>query len=156
MAGGEGTMPDEGPEKGKGINRMETSEVDINLDEKLPENGTSFTDFALKGDKFKVDPPMTNIQATAKSAMTGDTVYNNTNKTFETKNLMKEKVKELIKEGIEKERIEKESKSSAPIMVNTNKQGDVYNQKSETNVSGELTTDHSDPTSRMISNAVMV
>ena len=41
-------------------------------------------------------------------------------------------------------------------MVNANKQGDVYNQKSETNVTGEIATEHSDPTSKMISNAVMV
>ena len=156
MSGGEGTMPDEGPEKGEGINRMDTSEVDINLDEKLPTNGKSFVDFALKGDKFKSDLPMTNIQATAKAAMTGDSTYNTTtNQEFNTKNMMKEKVKELIKEGIERERIERESKSSAPIMVNANKQGDVYNQKSETNVTGEIATEHSDPTSKMISNAVM-
>ena len=80
-----------------------------------------------------------------------------TNNKFETKNLMKEKVKELIKEGIEKERIEREIKSSgSPIMVNASKQGDVYNQKSETNVTGEIATEHSDPTSIMIRNAVMV
>jgi hypothetical protein len=138
MSGGEGTMPDEGPEKGEGINKMDTSEVDINLDEKIkPVEGTAL--------------------ATAKSAMTSDSVYNTTtNQEFNTKNMMKEKVKELIREGIERERIERESKSSAPIMVNANKQGDVYNQKSETNVTGEIATEHSDPTSKMISNAVMV
>jgi hypothetical protein len=42
-----------------------------------------------------------------------------------------------------------------PIMVNTTNQGDVYNQKSETNVSGELSTDHSDRTARAIEDAMM-
>ena len=46
-------------------------------------------------------------------------------------------------------------KTGQPIMVNTTNQGDVYNQKSETNVSGELSTDHSDRTARAIEDAMM-
>ena len=46
-------------------------------------------------------------------------------------------------------------KTGQPIMINTTNQGDVYNQKSETNVSGELSTDHSDRTSRAIEDAMM-
>jgi len=155
MSGGEGKMPEEGPEQGEGINRMETSEVDINLDEKLPENGQSFVDFALKGDKFKEDKKIQgNALATAKSAMSSDSVYKTTN-TFNTEtNMMKEKVDLLLKIQIEKMKIEKENKSAGAIMVNTTNQGDVYNQKKETNVSGELSTEHSDPTSRMINDAM--
>jgi hypothetical protein len=46
-------------------------------------------------------------------------------------------------------------KTGQPIMINTTNQGDVYNQKSETNVSGELSTDHSDRTARAIEDAMM-
>ena len=47
------------------------------------------------------------------------------------------------------------TQQGTPIMVNTTNQGDVYNQKSETNVSGELSTDHSDRTARAIEDAMM-
>jgi hypothetical protein len=42
----------------------------------------------------------------------------------------------------------------SPIVVNSTKQGDTINQKSETNVTGELTTDHAETTQKMINNAM--
>jgi len=77
-----------------------------------------------------------------------------TNNKFETNNMMREKTKELEKQSTEKERILRESKSSTPIVVNSTKQGDTINQKSETNVTGELTTDHAEATQKMINNAM--
>ena len=94
--------------------------------------------------------------AAAKAAMTTNESYITNNTVNNETNIMKEKIKELLKFQLEKLQIEKDGKSNAPIMVNTTTQGDVYNQKSETNVQGELSTEHSDPTSKMISNAVMV
>ena len=41
-----------------------------------------------------------------------------------------------------------------PIVVNSTKEGDTINQKSETNVTGELTTDHAETTQKMINNAM--
>ena len=157
MAGGEGTMPAENPDKEKktGFNRMDTSEIDVDIDgsEAIAKTERQKALLASTEDNKNAQVP---TLATAKSLMTGDSVYNVSNTFNNETNIMKEKIKELLKFQLEKLQIEKESKSSAPIMVNTNKQGDVYNQKSETNVQGELSTEHSDPTSRMISNAVMV
>jgi len=93
--------------------------------------------------------------AAAKAAMTTNESYiTNDNTVNNETNIMKEKIKELIKEGIEKERIEKEGKSSSPIMVNNSKGGDTNVNNNTTNVSGELAVEHSDPTSRLINNAI--
>jgi hypothetical protein len=157
MGGGEGTMPEENPDKEKktGFNRMETSEVDVDIDgsEAIAKKEQQKELLASTEDnKNAVQVP---TFATARKLMTSDLAYN-TNTINTDSNIMKEKMKQFDKVQIEKTQIEKESKSSAPIMVNSNTQGDVYNQKSETNVQGELSTEHTDPTSRMISNAVMV
>ena len=156
MAGGEGTMPEENPDKEKktGFNRMETSEVDIDIDgsEAIAKKEQQKELLASTEDNKSAQVP---TLATAKALMTTDLAFSTNTISTET-TVMKEKMKEFFKFQLEKMRIEKESKSSAPIMVNSNTQGDVYNQKSETNISGELTTEHTDPTSRMISNAVMV
>ena len=82
------------------------------------------------------------------------TTYNPNNTVNNETNIMKEKIKELIKEGIEKERIERENKSSAPIMVSTNKGGDTHVSNSTTNVSGEPNTDHSETTQRLLTQAI--
>ena len=157
MAGGEGTMPAENPDKEKktGFNRMDTSEIDVDIDgsEAIAKTERQKALLASTEDNKNAQVP---TLATAKSLMTGDSVYNVSNTFNNETNIMKEKIKELLKFQLEKLQIEKDGKSNAPIMVNSNTQGDVYNQKSETSISGELTTDHSDPTSRMISNAVMV
>ena len=64
--------------------------------------------------------------AAAKAAMTTNESYITNNTVNNETNIMKEKIKELIKEGIERERIIRENKSSAPIMVSTNKGGDTH------------------------------
>ena len=92
--------------------------------------------------------------AAAKSAMTTNESYITNNTVNSETNIMKEKIKELIKEGIEKERIERENKSSAPIMVSTNKGGDTHVSNSTTNVSGEPNTDHSETTQRLLTQAI--
>ena len=157
MAGGEGTMPAENPDKEKktGFNRMDTSEIDVDIDgsEAIAKTERQKALLASTEDNKNAQVP---TLATAKSLMTGDSVYNVSNTFNNETNIMKEKIKELLKFQLEKLQIEKDGKSNAPIMVNTTTQGDVYNQKSETNVQGELSTEHSDPTSKMISNAVMV
>ena len=157
MAGGEGTMPAENPDKEKktGFNRMDTSEIDVDIDgsEAIAKTERQKALLASTEDNKNAQVP---TLATAKSLMTGDSVYNVSNTFNNETNIMKEKIKELLKFQLEKLQIEKDGKSNAPIMVNSNTQGDVYNQKSETNVQGELSTEHTDPTSRMISNAVMV
>ena len=71
----------------------------------------------------------------------------------ETKS-MAEKQKLLTEKTNEKTMLEK-GKGGSPILINNNKSGDVYNQKSETNVSGELSTDHSDRTARALDDAMM-
>ena len=68
--------------------------------------------------------------------------------------MMKEKIIELMKIQLEKTQIEQESKSSAPILVNNSKGGDTNVNNNTTNVSGELAVEHSDPTSRLINNAI--
>ena len=156
MGGGEGTMPEENPDKEKktGFNRMDTSEVDIDIDgsEAIAKKEQQKELLASTEDNKSAQVP---TLATAKALMTTDLAYSTNTINTET-TVMKEKMKEFNKFQLEKMKIEKESKSSSPIMVNSNSAGDVYNQKSETNVSGELSTEHTDPTSRMISNAVMV
>jgi uncharacterized membrane protein YedE/YeeE len=62
------------------------------------------------------------------------------------------KLKELL-EGTFEQMVAKANNVS-PIVVNSTKQGDTINQKSETNVTGELTTDHAETTQKMINNAI--
>ena len=78
-----------------------------------------------------------------------------TNNKFETKNLMKEKVKELEKQSTEKERIEREIKSSgSPIMVNTNKGGDTNVSSNTSIAASEPNTDHSETTQKLLTYAI--
>ena len=92
--------------------------------------------------------------AAAKAAMTTNESYITNNTVNNETNIMKEKIKELIKEGIEKERILRENKSSVPIMVNANKGGDTNVNNSTTNVSGEPNTDHSETTQKLLTYAI--
>ena len=92
--------------------------------------------------------------AAAKAAMTTNESYITNNTVNNETNIMKEKIKELIKEGIERERIIRENKSSAPIMVSTNKGGDTHVSNSTTNVSGEPASDHSETTQKLLNSAI--
>ena len=92
--------------------------------------------------------------AAAKAAMTTNESYITNNTVNNETNIMKEKIKELIKEGIERERILRESKSNAPIMVSTNKGGDTHVSNSTTNVSGEPNTDHTETTQKLLTYAI--
>jgi len=136
MSGGEGTILAEGSEKGG-------STPEIGLD----------SEFIVPTEKIKpVEAP---TLSTAKAAMTTNESYiTNDNTVNNETNVMKEKIKELIKEGTEKERIERESKSSAPIMVSTNKGGDTHVSNSTTNVAGEPNTDHSETTQKLLTYAI--
>jgi hypothetical protein len=91
----------------------------------------------------------TAAMTTNESYITNDSTINNTT------NMMKDKVDLLTKMTTEKIKIEQESKSSAPIMVNTNKggdtkQGDTINQMSQTNISGDLEVNNQERTQRSI------
>ena len=136
MSGGEGTALAEGSEKGG-------STPEIGLD----------SEFIVPTEKIKpVEAP---TLSTAKAAMTTNESYiTNDNTVNNETNVMKEKIKELIKEGTEKERIERESKSSVPIMVSTNKGGDTHVSNSTTNVAGEPNTDHSETTQKLLTYAI--
>ena len=92
--------------------------------------------------------------AAAKAAMTTNESYITNNTVNNETNIMKEKIKELIKEGIERERIIRENKTSAPIMVNTNKGGDTNVNNNTTNVSGEPASDHSETTQKLLNSAM--
>ena len=92
--------------------------------------------------------------AAAKAAMTTNESYITNSTVNNETNIMKEKIKELTKEGIERERILRESKSNAPIMVSTNKGGDTHVSNSTTNVSGEPNTDHTETTQRLLTHAI--
>jgi len=133
MSGGEGTI----------LSEKGGSTPEIGLD----------SEFIVPTEKIKpVEAP---TLSTAKAAMTTNESYiTNDNTVNNETNVMKEKIKELIKEGTEKERIERESKSSAPIMVSTNKGGDTHVSNSTTNVAGEPNTDHSETTQKLLTYAI--
>jgi len=133
MSGGEGTI----------LSEKGGSTPEIGLD----------SEFIVPTEKIKpVEAP---TLSTAKAAMTTNESYiTNDNTVNNETNVMKEKIKELIKEGTEKERIERESKSSVPIMVSTNKGGDTHVSNSTTNVAGEPNTDHSETTQKLLTYAI--
>ena len=94
--------------------------------------------------------------AAAKAAMTTNESYITNNTVNSETNIMKEKNIQLFKEEAErvKIQIEKDAKSSTPILVNNSKGGDTNVNNNTTNVGGELAVEHSDPTSRLINNAI--
>ena len=94
--------------------------------------------------------------AAAKAAMTTNESYITNNTVNSETNIIKEKINQLFKEEAErvKIQIEKDAKSSTPILVNNSKGGDTNVNNNTTNVGGELAVEHSDPTSRLINNAI--
>ena len=136
MSGGEGEISTEGPEKQEGYAGLDESEMNIDIEKSKPVEG--------------------NVLATAKSAMTSDSVYNTTRwKTINNETtIMKEKVKELLKYEMEKMKIEKDDKSNAPIMVNNVKQGDNISQSQNTNIAGDLEVNNTEYTQRAINEAM--
>ena len=92
--------------------------------------------------------------AAAKQAMTTNEAYNTTNNTVNnTTNIMKEKIIELMKQEIEKQKIIQE-KNKAPITIANTKGGDVINQSSNTYQSGEPNSDHTETTQKILTTAL--
>lgn len=137
MSGGEGEISTEGPEKQEGTETVRHgTRMNVDIEKSKPVEG--------------------NVLATAKSAMTSDSVYNtNTIKTINNETtVMKEKVKELLKYEMEKMKIEKDGKSNAPIMVNNVKQGDNISQSQNTNIAGDLEVNNTEYTQKAINEAM--
>jgi hypothetical protein len=81
--------------------------------------------------------------------------YETNNNTFNNETTtMKEKVKELLLRGKEKDQLRDEKTRSAPILVNNNKQGDTINNNSSTFAGAELSTDHTELTQKQLSHAI--
>jgi hypothetical protein len=137
MSGGEGTMPDEKPEQGKGINRLDTSEMDIDI---------------VSPNKIK-----SNVFETAQAATSSSESFNTTNYKFDnSKTVMANKI-ENIEQGkttLEALKFKRDNESKAPIMVNNNRGGDTNVTNNTANVSGELQLHHTDNTSRLINSAI--
>ena len=137
MSGGEGTMPDEKPEQGKGINRLDTSEMDIDI---------------VSPNKIK-----SNVFETAQAATSSSESFNTTNYKFDnSKTVMANKI-ENIEQGkttLEALKFKRDNESKAPIMVNNNRGGDTNVTNNTANVSGELQLHHTDKTSRLINSAI--
>ena len=92
--------------------------------------------------------------AAAKEAMTTNEAYNtNNNVVNNTTNIMKEKIIELMKQEIEKQKIIQE-KNKAPITIANTKGGDVINQSSNTYQSGEPNSDHTETTQKILTTAI--
>ena len=92
--------------------------------------------------------------AAAKQAMTTNEAYNTTNNTVNnTTNIMKEKIIELMKQEIEKQKIIQET-NKAPITIANTKGGDVINQSSNTYQSGEPNSDHTETTQKILTTAI--
>ena len=92
--------------------------------------------------------------AAAKEAMTTNEAYNtNNNVVNNTTNIMKEKIIELMKQEIEKQKIIQE-KNKAPITIANTKGGDVINQSSNTYQSGEPNSDHTETTQKILTTAL--
>jgi hypothetical protein len=137
MSGGEGTMPDEKPEQGKGINRLDTSEMDIDI---------------VSPNKIK-----SNVFETAQAATSSSESFNTTNYKFDnSKTVMGTKIEniEQAKTILEASKFKRDNENKAPIMVNNNRGGDTNVTNNTANVSGELQLHHTDNTSRLINSAI--
>ena len=137
MSGGEGTMPDEKPEQGKGINRLDTSEMDIDI---------------VSPNKIK-----SNVFETAQAATSSSESFNTTNYKFDnSKTVMGTKIEniEQAKTILEASKFKRDNENKAPIMVNNNRGGDTNVTNNTANVSGELQLHHTDKTSRLINSAI--
>ena len=101
---------------------------------------------------FKVLDDITSYTETfdGTSASIVDTTNNTVNNTT---NIMKEKIIELMKQEIEKQKIIQE-KNKAPITIANTKGGDVINQSSNTYQSGEPNSDHTETTQKILTTAI--
>ena len=137
MSGGEGVMPDEKPEQGKGINKLDTSEMDIDI---------------VSPNKIK-----SNVFETAQAATSSSESFNTTNYKFDnSKTVMGTKIEniEQAKTILEASKFKRDNENKAPIMVNNNRSGDTNVTNNTANVSGELQLHHTDNTSRLINSAI--
>ena len=137
MSGGEGAMPDEKPEQGKGINRLDTSEMNIDID---------------SPNKIK-----SSVFETAQAATSSSESFNATNNRFDnSKTVMGTKIEniEQAKNILEASKFKRDNENKAPIMVNNNRSGDTNVTNNTANVSGELQLHHTDNTSRLINSAI--
>ena len=110
---------------------------------------------AIKNETGNIDSLVdSGAMAAAKQAMTTNEAYNTTNNTVNnTTNIMKEKIIELMKQEIEKQKIIQET-NKAPITIANTKGGDVINQSSNTYQSGEPNSDHTETTQKILTTAI--
>ena len=135
MSGGEGVMPDEKPEQGKGINKMDTSEMDIDI---------------VSPNKIK-----SNVFETAQAATSSSESFNTTNYKFDnSKTVMGTKIENIEQAKTILEASKRLTENIKPIMVNNNRGGDTNVTNNTANVSGELQLHHTDNTSRLINSAI--
>ena len=135
MSGGEGVMPDEKPEQGKGINKLDTSEMDIDI---------------VSPNKIK-----SNVFETAQAATSSSESFNTTNYKFDnSKTVMGTKIENIEQAKTILEASKRLTENIKPIMVNNNRGGDTNVTNNTANVSGELQLHHTDNTSRLINSAI--
>ena len=110
---------------------------------------------AIKNETGNIDSLVdSGAMAAAKQAMTTNEAYNTTNNTVNnTTNIMKEKIIELMKQEIEKQKIIQET-NKAPITIANTKGGDVINQSSNTYQSGEPNSAHTETTQKILTTAL--
>ena len=147
MAGGEGKSKIEKADEAADIDTGDGSiaeKIGKERNEKIKKKAA----FMKAEDKFIYDDTMPTFKA-------------NELDTYEKRNTFRDRREQVADLGFQMNESDKLAydknfnQRGQPIMVNTTNQGDVYNQKSETNVSGELSTDHSDRTARAIEDAMM-
>ena len=137
MSGGEGAMPDEKPEQGKGINRLDTSEMNIDID---------------SPNKIK-----SSVFETAQAATSSSESFNTTNNRFDnSKTVMGTKIEniEQAKNILEASKFKRDNENKAPIMVNNNTAGATNVTNNTANVGGSIAIDPTDPTERLINNSI--
>ena len=137
MSGGEGAMPDEKPEQGKGINRLDTSEMNIDID---------------SPNKIK-----SSVFETAQAATSSSESFNATNNRFDnSKTVMGTKIEniEQAKNILEASKFKRDNENKAPIMVNNNTAGATNVTNNTANVGGSIAIDPTDPTERLINNSI--
>jgi hypothetical protein len=147
MSGGEGKSKIEKADEAAGIDTGDASMAETigkERNEKIKKKAA----FMKAEDKFIYDDTMPTFKA-------------NELDTYEKRNTYRDRREQVADLGFQMNKADQLAydkqydQRGQPIMINTTNQGDVYNQKSETNVSGELSTDHSDRTARAIEDAMM-
>ena len=137
MSGGEGAMPDEKPEQGKGINRLDTSEMNIDID---------------SPNKIK-----SSVFETAQAATSSSESFNTTNNRFDnSKTVMGTKIEhiEQAKNILEASKFKRDNENKSAIMVNNNTAGATNVTNNTANVGGSIAIDPTDPTERLINNSI--